>query len=124
MAGNVLSDINIGSAEYAAEHLKVPLIIVLGHKSCGAVKAAVAGVKAEGYVSYIVEALTPAVEEARKSSTPENLAENAAHINVERTVKALAESEPVLSKLVKEKKLKIVGAYYDVDNGKVELLRK
>lgn len=123
VAGNVLNDVNIGSAEYAAEHLNVPLIIVLGHKSCGAVKAAVAGGEVPGHISSIVKELEPAVREAKKTAKSENVAEAAAHINVENVVKKLSNSEPILSELIKEKKLSVIGAYYDVDTGKVDILK-
>lgn len=121
VAGNVLNDINIGSIEYAAKYLKVPLVVVLGHKNCGAVAAAAKGGNAAGHIENIVEAILPAVEEAKKMKA-KNIVEDAAHINVERVVKAIAGSEPILSSLVKEGKLSVIGAYYDLGTGKVDLL--
>jgi carbonic anhydrase len=120
VAGNVLNDVNIGSIEYAAEHAGVPLVVVLGHKRCGAVTAAVEGGHAAGHIENIVEAILPAVEEAKKRKG-KNIVEEAAHINVERAVKTLTTSDPILSHLVKEGKLTVIGAYYDLDTGKVEL---
>ena len=68
VAGNVADPIELGSVEYAAEHLNVPLVMVLGHKKCGAVTAAVnSGGKAEGNIGAIVKKIAPAVETAKKS---------------------------------------------------------
>ncbi|MFH0799610.1 MAG: carbonic anhydrase [Pseudomonadota bacterium] len=121
VAGNVLDDIGLGSVEYAAEHLNVPLVMVLGHKRCGAVTAAVEGGKAPGRIQSIVEAIAPAVEEAKRRSGGADLVESACRINIERTVEALKNSGPILSRLVKEGKLSVVGACYDLDSGRVEL---
>ncbi len=122
VAGNVLNDVNIGSVEYAAEHFDVPLVVVMGHKRCGAVTEAVKGGEAPGHIASIVDAIAPAVAEARKCSRGCDLVERASHINVERAVKALKDSDPILSHLVKKGKLSVIGAYYDLDTGKVELL--
>jgi len=61
VAGNVADPIELGSIEYGAEHLNVPLVVVLGHKFCGAVKATVAGGKPEGNIEAIVKKINPAV---------------------------------------------------------------
>lgn len=124
VAGNVLDDAGIGSIEYAAEHLKVPLVVVLGHKNCGAVSAAVGGGHAMGHIGSVVEAIAPAVDEAKKgcSCKEGDLVEAAGRANVELVVKTLKNSVPILSHLVNEGKLSVVGAYYDMDSGKVELL--
>jgi len=122
VAGNVLNDVNTGSVEYAAEHFNVPLVIVLGHERCGAVTATVKGGEAPWHIGSIVEAILPAVAEAKKCCSEGDLVEAAAHINVERAVKALRDSNPILSHLVKKGKLTVIGAYYDLDSGKVELL--
>jgi len=67
VAGNVADSIELGSVEYAAEHLGVPLILVLGHQSCGAVKATVDGGKPEGNIESIVKKIAPAVKKARET---------------------------------------------------------
>jgi carbonic anhydrase len=124
VAGNVLSEVNIGSIDYAAEHFGIPLVIVLGHTRCGAVTVAVKGGEVTGHVRSILEAIEPAVNEARKQCRECDLVDAAARINVDRVVKNLQDSGPILSHLIKEGKLTIVGAYYDLDTGKVELLSK
>src|SRR5689334_24966509 len=61
VAGNVATDTELGSLEYGAEHLHIPLLVVLGHESCGAVTAAVQGGDAEGHIATLVNLLKPAV---------------------------------------------------------------
>jgi carbonic anhydrase len=65
VAGNVATDTEIGSIEYGAEHLHVPLIVVLGHESWFAVTAAVQGGPPEGHIAALVDLIKPAVEKTR-----------------------------------------------------------
>jgi len=120
VAGNVASDIELGSLEYGAEHLHVPLLVVLGHQHCGAVTAAVEGVGAEGHIGALIALLRPSVEKTR--SLPGDPVENAVKANVEMVVKQLRTSKPVLAELVSHGKLKVVGALYSLDTGKVTWL--
>ena len=120
VAGNVVSDTELGSLEYGAEHLHVPLLVVLGHQHCGAVTAAVEGGEAEGHIAALVNLLRPAVEKTQ--GMPGDHVENAVKANVEMVVKQLRTSTPVLAKLVSEGKLKVVGAVYSLDTGKVTWL--
>lgn len=128
-AGNVLDKISLGSVEYAAEHLHVPLVIVMGHRRCGAVTAAVAGGEAVGHIKDVVDAIAPAVDEAKKTcSEPclpagrNELVEESTRINIKMVINALKNSGPILDSLVKEGCLSVIGAYYDLDSGKVEFL--
>lgn len=110
--------------EYAVEHLGTPLIVVLGHERCGAVKAAIgavdAGDEGPGRIAELVRKLKPAVDAAK--TTPGDRAENTMRENVRRMVKELAGLEPILKEKVEEGKLKVVGARYDLDSGVVELV--
>ncbi len=92
MAGNVVSDTELGSLEYGAEHLHVPLLVVLGHQHCGAVTAAVEGGEAEGHIAALVNLLRPAVEKTR--GMPGDHVENAVKANVEMVVKQLRSLNP------------------------------
>src|SRR5881394_3335221 len=65
VAGNVATDTEIGSLEYGAEHLHIPLLVVLGHESCGAVTAAVQGGEVEGHIVSLVNLIKPAVDKSR-----------------------------------------------------------
>lgn len=121
VAGNVAEPATLGSIEYAAEHLGVPLIVVLGHHKCGAVKAtAEAHGAPEGNIGSIVKELQPAVAAAKAKPGKEGLIDDAVHANVERVAARLLEKSPVLRHLVREGKVKVVTAVYDLDSGKVE----
>jgi carbonic anhydrase len=120
VAGNVASDTEIGSLEYGAEHLHVPLIVVLGHESCGAVTAAVQGGPPEGHIGAVVDLIKPAVEKTRGMSG--DPVSNAVRMNVELVVKQLRTSTPILSELVAHGKLRIAGAVYSIETGAVTWL--
>jgi carbonic anhydrase len=119
-AGNILDDVVIGSIEYGAEHLGIPLIVVLGHTKCGAVTATVQGGEAPGHIGAIVKTIMPAVEATRDMAGDAVL--NATIENVRMTVEALKTCEPFLAHMVKDGKLKVVGGLYHLDSGAVELL--
>ena len=119
-AGNVASDAAIGSFEYAVEHLGPQLILVLGHTSCGAVKAAAAGEDLPGKLPSIVDPIKPAV--AAVAGRSGDLLENATRENVVRQVAALRAAAPILSRAVEQGRLEIVGGLYDLKSGKIELL--
>lgn len=120
VAGNVATDTVIGSLEYGAEHLHIPLIVVLGHQSCGAVTAAVQGDPPEGHIAALVNLIKPAVEKSRGMSG--DPVANAVRINVEMVVRQLRTSTPILSELVAHGKLKIVGGVYSLETGSVTWL--
>jgi len=120
VAGNVAGDAEVASIEYAASHLHVPLLVVVGHQHCGAVSAAAEGGEAEGHLPELLAMIRPAVETARKQ--PGDLIENAVRINVENVVRQLHDSTPVLAELVGHGKLTVVGAVYALDTGKVTWL--
>ena len=120
VAGNVASDTEIGSLEYGAEHLHIPLIVVLGHQSCGAVTAAVQGGPPEGHLAALLNLIKPALEKTRGMSG--DPVANAVRMNVEMVVKQLRSSTPMLSELVAHGKLRIVGAVYSIETGSVTWL--
>lgn len=119
VAGNVVGPIELDSIEYAAEILYSPFILVLGHQNCGAVRAVLSG---EGY-SEDIENISPFIEKAVKKakSLPGDRLTNTIKANVQLMVDYLG-STPILKKLVKDGKLKIMGGYYELEEGKVVLL--
>lgn len=117
IAGNIVDDIGIGSIEYAVEHLGTPLVVVLGHERCGAVGAAVKGGEIPGHIKAIVDQIQPAVDKAK--ALDGDVTENAIKFNVEAVVEKLKASTPIISHLIEEGHLTIVGARYDLDDGKV-----
>jgi carbonic anhydrase len=123
VAGNVLNDETLGSIEYAVEHLGSPLIVVLGHERCGAVKAArdtiAANSKAPGHIQSLVKAIGPAV-----ATTSSADAETTAKTNVLNVARTLRESGPFLKERAAEGKILVIGAHYDLNTGKVEFLQE
>lgn len=117
VAGNVATDTEIGSLEYGAEHLHIPLLVVLGHESCGAVTAAVQGGDADGHIAALISLIKPAVDMSR--GMPGDPVANAVRSNVQKVVLQLRSSTPILSELVAHGKLKIVGAVYSLETGEV-----
>ena len=121
-AGNILDDHVIGSMEYAVEHLHVPLVMVVGHEKCGAVSAAVGGGEAPGHIRSVVEALEPAVEQAK--NLPGDKVDNAVRANAQRAVDILTHVEPILKEAVVSGKLLVVPARYDLATGRLEILKE
>jgi len=121
-AGNVIGDYELGSIEYAVEHLHCGLIIVLGHENCGAVQAYAAaepGTHGEDHIQTLVDYIAAEQEE---KIIPDNLKSNIdllVKANIAHGVTLLKSSLPVLKPLVDKNELKIIGAYYDLDSGKV-----
>jgi carbonic anhydrase len=114
-AGNIVDDHGLGSIEYAVEHLGARLIVVLGHKRCGAVSAALASDTAPGHVQSLVRDIQPAVKAAKGKpgdALDNTIAENA------RLVAARIRQDAELGELAKD--VRIVSAVYDLDTGKIE----
>jgi carbonic anhydrase len=119
VAGNIAGVNELASIEYAVEHLHTPLLVVMGHQKCGAVSAAVEGGEAGGHLPDLIKAIQPAVDKAK--GMPGDAIQNAVRNNVEMVVMKLR-SEPVLAPFVKQGKLRVVGAVYSLDTGKVTWL--
>jgi carbonic anhydrase len=127
VAGNIVNPTNygvLGSIEYGVLVLGAPLIMVLGHSRCGAVAGAIEalekGTQFPGSINNIVNTIKPAVEAAK--GQPGDLLQNSILSNVRMGVNKLNGSVPVIADMVKEGKLKIVGANYDLKTGEVKLV--
>lgn len=121
-AGNIADDAAVGSMEIAVTEFGVPLILVLGHQHCGAVKFAMKGGKFPGKVPSIPELIKPAIALAEnQSGDPQD---NVARANVNLVIEKLRKSEPVLSRGIREGTMKILGGYYWLDNGRVEIFQQ
>ena len=127
VAGNVADPIVLGSIEYATEHLGAQLIMVLGHERCGAVTAALNSKgKPEGNIGAIISAIQPSAKKARKiyqGKSNEELVECAVEVNAKAVAAGLTKKSKLLAEQLKEGKIKIVAAKYDLDDGKVTLLK-
>jgi carbonic anhydrase len=123
-AGNTVDTVAMGSIEYAVAELKVPLVVVMGHESCGAVKAAQAVVEENarfpGAIDDMIQPIIPAVLDVRGRRGKINT-EDAVRQNVRRVVDKLRnQADPLLLEPQAAGKLKVVGAYYDLDQGSVD----
>lgn len=120
IAGNVIGPIELDSVEYAAKILNAPLIFVLGHQNCGAVQAVLAGTPYTEVINSISPLIKPLAATAR--AMPGDPLENLIKLNVQNVVKGL-QNIPLLRELIQQNKLRIVGGYYHLGSGKVELLQ-
>lgn len=119
VAGNVVDPVAVGSVEYAVEHLNTPLVVVMGHEKCGAVKAAVDGGEAPGSIGSILCKIKPSVLKAKASGAAgDQLYEKTADENIKSTIEDLKKS-PVISHFIKDGKAAIVGAKYHLESGEV-----
>jgi len=122
-AGNIADGIGRGSLEYAAEHLGTTVLVVLGHTSCGAVKAACSGEKMPTpNLQAIVDQIDPAVGRAKQHFQGDALVDAAVTENVHQSVNDVLAKSAVLRHEVEEKKLMVIQAVYHLDSGKVERL--
>jgi carbonic anhydrase len=123
-AGHVADDDTLGSLEYAVGHLGVRLIAVVGHERCGAVTAAVGTVLRDesvpGHVLRLVDDIAPAVFEVQHQGG--DLIDNAVRANIQLVVRLLEQSAAVLRPLVRRGDIRLVGMYYPLASGLVELL--
>lgn len=116
-AGNVVSPDNLASLEFGTAVLGSKALVVLGHSECGAVKAAMTAGAVPGQISALYQFIRPGLEGAPAGDVPA-----AVRMNVMRQVQLLRTSSPVLAGLVKEGKLAIQGAVYDLGTGRVTML--
>ena len=122
-AGLVLDPTSIGSLEYAVAHLHVPLLVIKGHESCGAVTAAVEHPEAdEGQIKTIIEQISPAVAQARQTgNNGKDLIEATTDLHLKALEEALLQS-PVIREAVDAGRLEIVVAKYFLHAGQVQPL--
>jgi carbonic anhydrase len=116
VAGNIVNSEIIASLEYGAAVLGTKVIMVMGHSGCGAVKATIQAHDVPGQISALYPHIQPAVDQAGT-----NL-EAATKANAKIQAALLRQSSTVVAGMVKEEKLKVVSAYYDIGSGSVTLL--
>jgi carbonic anhydrase len=125
VAGNIVDDLLLGSIEFAVEEFGSPLVVVLGHERCGAVTATIdaieSGTGAPGHIGTIVDALRPIVEP--ELSRPGDVVDNAVRANIRAQAAQLTARSELLAEHVRAGELRIVGARYDLDTGRVALVR-
>ncbi len=130
VAGNVCNTDEIGSIEYGLAHVNTPVLVVLGHKQCGAVTAVTQEVEGDGHplernIPPLVASIIPAVERAQKMHTEVKglkIVPYAIEENVWQSIENLFMQSPATREIVKKGKAKIIGAVYNLETGKVEWL--
>ncbi len=125
VAGNVMSPEVAGSLQYAGRHLKTPLFVVLGHTNCGAVAAAVEarlhGARQPSRIQLLVDCILPGLTDLDLQLTPEAMRAQAVEANVRWSMRQILET-PEGRERVAEGSMKLVGAVYEIETGRVRFL--
>lgn len=126
VAGNIVNDDLLGSMEYGCKVAGAKLIVVLGHGSCGAVKAAIDNVQL-GNITTLLSKIRPAVDSSNdyqgdKSSKNTTYVAHVTELNVLHSMEIIRKNSPILKELEANGQIKIVGALYDIETGKVRFL--
>lgn len=124
-AGQVIAETILGSLEFAVEVLKVPLILVLGHDECGAVKASISAfqgkLESKGeFIANLVNRIQPTIEKSLKIG--ENTLEQITHRHIQDTIDELVERSELIASYVQSGKLAVVGAEYRLAEGRVSMV--
>ena len=112
-AGNIVDDVSLGSIEYGIEHLKTPVLLILGHEKCGAVTAACSGGEAHGKIKDIVKKIKPACKKAGGD------VEKAIELNLDLVEKNILKKSKIVKGLVEKGEVKIKKAKYMLSSGEV-----
>jgi carbonic anhydrase len=120
-AGNISTAEELGSLEFGTLVLGAKVLMVMGHYSCGAVKAAMAGDEVPGSIGSILAEIQPAIGDFQGQQEDKEAVKKATEANVNYQISKLKES-PVLSELVTANKLKIVGGYFNFQTGEVTMV--
>lgn len=128
IAGNFINEDILGSMEFACKLAGTPLIVVLGHTSCGAVKGACDHAKL-GNLTVMLEKINPAVESVSEPSDPsERNSSNIGFVNevaaknVQLNMQRILDESEVIADMVKQGEVQIVGGMYDINTGKVTFI--
>ncbi|WP_428569486.1 MAG: carbonic anhydrase [Solidesulfovibrio sp. DCME] len=122
VAGNVAAVDEIGTMEYGAEHLGVPLIVVMAHTKCGAVTAVVKNEPVTENIGQLVAPIVPAVKAVKArfaSDSLEDLINKSIEANMWQAISDIYAKSPMLKQMAAAGKIKVVGALYDIDSGQV-----
>ncbi len=128
LAGNIASDKGIGSLEFGSKYLGAKLIVVMGHTSCGAVKAACDDFK-DGHIGEIVNMIKPSIrhentitDQAERTSKNADFVQKVCELNVKYQIESILRCSDILDDMTQAKQIAIVGAVYDISTGKVRFM--
>lgn len=123
-AGNLVGGLEIGSVEYAVEHLEVPLIVVLGHEQCGAIKAFVEGIEAPGHIKDIVDSIKAEAEICAIAKDDKDRLAHCIDANLRHVTLQLQLQSTIIREKMEKGELRIAMARYDLEKGEVTLLKQ
>ena len=123
LAGNIASTDAIGSLEFGLKYLKSKLLVVLGHTSCGAVKACCDNFE-DASITDVVAKITPCLDlekttKDQRSSTNMEFVQKVSDLNVKYQMKEILEKSEIISKLYEKNQISIIGGMYNLENGEV-----
>lgn len=128
LAGNIASDKAIGSLEFSTKYLGSKLIVVMGHTSCGAVKAACDDFK-DGHIGEIINLIKPSIRHEKSITNPElrnsrnpAFVEKINELNVRHQIDTIIRLSDIVDDMIEAKQIAIVGANYDLTKGTVNFL--
>lgn len=128
LAGNIASDKAMGSLEFASKYLGSKLIVVMGHTSCGAVKAACDDFK-DGHIGEIINLIKPSIrhektitDPAQRNSKNSDFVEKICALNVKYQIETIIRCSDIVDDMLQNQEIGIVGAVYDISTGKVNFL--
>lgn len=130
LAGNIASDKAIGSLEFASKYLGSKLIVVMGHTSCGAVKAACDDFK-DGHIGEIINLIKPSIRFEKTVANPEErcsknaeFVEKICRLNVKYQIDSIIRCSDIVDDMLDTKAIGIVGAVYDLATGRVNFMEE
>jgi carbonic anhydrase len=128
LAGNIASDKCIGSLEFSSKYLGSKLIVVMGHSSCGAVKAACDDFK-DGHIGEIVNMIKPAIRHEKtvlvdRNANNEAFVAKICELNVRYQIDQIIRTSDIVQDMITDKQIGIVGGVYDLNTGKVQFLEE
>lgn len=123
VAGNIAGISELATVEYGVSHLNTPILVVMGHTKCGAVTAVVKGTELHGHLQALAEKIKPAVDRVKaETPEPDEAIAKAIQANVWQTIEDVIKQSSVVREKVRAGRLSILGAIYDLEQGKVSWL--
>ncbi len=127
VAGNFINEDLLGSMEFGCKVAGAKLILVMGHKDCGAIKGAIDDVKL-GNITAMLAKIKPAVKmsqdfKGEKSTKNADFVEIVAENNVKYSLQQIREKSPILKEMEDKNEIKIIGAFYNLTNGNIEFIK-
>ncbi len=122
VAGNIIGDHTLGSIEYAVAHLHTPLVLVMGHSSCGAITAVAHGANLGGHMATLAPPIQTAIKRIKDNEG--DLITNASKEVACQIARHIETSEPIIADYVEGGKVQVIAAYYDLQSGAVTVLPK